>query len=94
MSCCDDCNCVRTCFPFTNLNGREVELCKECLNKPERRAGKFKFLGRWRTPEEAAQKIADDRAYRGVKWTLEGDTAVGRDGAFEVRLYLTKQAAT
>ena len=83
---CEDCNACAD-VEHANPNGRKVFLCRDCERTEARRAGKFKFIGRNRTAEEAAARIVGDKAMRRVKWTAEGNVLVGRDGDFEIRLH-------
>jgi hypothetical protein len=59
-------------------------LCRKCADKLH--PGEVFFLGRWRSLEEAIERVRGDRAMRGVLWALEGGYVVGRLGSFEIRL--------
>lgn len=89
---CTDCNRVGSNV-MDHPGGFEIPVCDDDLKRRREHPGKVFYLGRWRTLEECAQRIGDDRSMRAVKWSLEGDKAVGRDGAFEIRLNLTKLVA-
>lgn len=83
---CEDCNTIAD-VEHANPNGRTVFLCRDCERTEARRSGKFKFIGRNRTAEEAAARVVGDKIMRRVKWSAEGNVLVGRDGALEIRLY-------
>lgn len=89
---CADCSRYGS-HKITNPAGVELRVCDDDKKRRAEHPGKVFFLGRWRTLEECAERISEDRGYRGVEWTVEGDQAIGRDGGFEVRLNLTKSEA-
>jgi transposase-like protein len=85
---CEDCGGKHVHVEHANPNGRKVFLCKDCARSEARTSGRFKFYGRNRTAEEAALRLMQERAMRGVTWTAEGPgLVVGRKGAFEIRLH-------
>jgi len=60
-------------------------LCAAHASKAEH-PGRVLYLGRWRTPEEAAVRIISDQSMRGVKWAIESGVLIGRQNGFEMRL--------